>query len=196
MFARNFSFVILLGLLSACPPSRKPTIKKVQQNHMDLPEVRSVKYKDIKFELSSFFSNNYSTSYTLHDEALTKVIYDMNLYFSVEKFSKDEARDLQFLFEDTCSLVQAVHDHYIIKRRESLTDSQASILKEVPESVAYPGYMQVIHETRKDFINSSYFISTLELGEAFYVFQLIGKEEHMGYLYDDFLEILNSVVER
>lgn len=163
---------------------------------MDFPEAKKLKYKDIKFKLSDLFVNDYRTTHTLHDDALTKVIYDMNLYFTVEKFNEEEARDIQFLFEDTCSLLQAVHDHYILRRAESLIKSETSILKEVPNSVAYPGLFQVIHERGNDYIHSSYFIATLELSESFYVFQFIGKEEHMGYLLDDFFELLNSVNEK
>lgn len=196
MFRHILGFILLLGMLSACPPSRKPTLKKVQQNHMDLPEAKRVKYEDIKFKLSDLFVNDYRTTHTLHDDALTKVIYDMNLYFTVEKFSEEEARDIQFLFEDSCSILQAVHDHYILRRAESLGTAETSILKEVPNSVTFPGLFQVIHERGKDYIHSSYFIATLEIAESIYVFQFIGKEEHMGYLLDDFYELLNSVTER
>jgi len=40
---------------------------------------------------------------------------------------------------------------------------------------------------------SSYFIATVDIGGEYYVFQLIGKKDNMGYLYDDFIELLSSI---
>jgi hypothetical protein len=36
-------------------------------------------------------------------------------------------------------------------------------------------------------------MATVHVYDKFYVFQLIGKKENMGYLNDDFLAILNSI---
>ena len=69
-----------------------------------------------------------------------------------------------------------------------------SIKKETPKSVGFPGYIQVVHGgIYDDGMESSYFTATIDVNGTFFVFQLIGKKDNMGYLYDDFLDILSSV---
>ncbi len=100
---------------------------------------------------------------------------------------------IQFAFDDEISPIDAVHDNYILKREASLEDVETGIKKELPNSVKFPGYIQVVEGARSDYGEvSSYFTATLEIGNDYYVFQLIGKEGNMGYLYDDFIDILSS----
>jgi hypothetical protein len=118
----------------------------------------------------------------------------MDLHFSVEHFSPDEAEALVFGFKDEVTKIDAVHDHYCMRRVESLVNPEVSIKKEVPKTVAYPGVTQVIHGgPYNGDLPSSYFMSTVEIDGEYYVFQMIGKKENMGYLYDDFIQILSSI---
>ena len=83
---------------------------------------------------------------------------------------------------------------YLAKRIATLDQPTISIKKVVPERVKYPGYIQVISGSRYQNANpTSYFMATLEVEGTFYVFQLMGKKENMGYLHDDFIDIISSV---
>jgi len=101
---------------------------------------------------------------------------------------------IQYAFDDEISALDAVHDNYILKREASLEDAETGIKKELPETVKFPGFIQVIEGARSDYgTSSTYLTATLEIGGDYYVIQLIGKQENMGYLYDDFIDILSSV---
>lgn len=119
----------------------------------------------------------------------------MNLYFSIERFSEMEAEGIRYRFDnDEISLLDAVHDNYAIKRNASLEEATISIKKSVPESVGFPGVMQTISgENYSGLPANTYFMASLEINDDIYVVQLIGKEENMGYLYDDFIEIISSI---
>lgn len=181
-------------LLTACPgnPS-KSALNQIQDNGMDFPNLRSQRFSVVKFQLSGLFDRDYGVDYTVQDNASGFVIYEMDLHFSVERFESEEIELLQFAFEDEIDPIDAVHDNYILKREASLEDVETGIKKELPNSVKFPGYIQVVEGARSDYAEtSSYFTATLEIGNEYYVFQLIGKEENMGYLYDDFIDILSS----
>lgn len=161
---------------------------------MDFPDLQSQRYSILKYQLSRLFDQDYGVDYTVQDNADGFIIYQMDVHFSIERFENDEVEMIQFAFDDEISAMDAVHDNYILKRQASLEDAETGIKKEVPNSVKFPGYIQVVEGARSDYGEvSSYFTATLEVGSEFYVLQLIGKEENMGYLYDDFIDILSSV---
>ena len=195
---QKIHFILIFSsfwVLTGCPGTTyKSELKKIQENKMDFPDLRKEYYNGFKFKLSRLFSNDYSTDYVIQDNALTKVIYSMDLHFSVEMFASDEAELLVFGFEEEIDPIDAVHDHYIGRRAKSLHEPEVSIKKELPKSVGFPGYTQVIHGGiySTDY-SSSYFTATLKIDGDYYVFQLIGKRENMGYLYDDFMDILSSI---
>lgn len=182
-------------LLTACPGnSYQSALERIQENGMDFPELRSQRYGSVKFQLSGLFSRDYGMDYTLQDNALGFVIYDMDVHFSVERFESDDVDMIQFAFDDEISAIDAVHDNYILKRESSLYDGDTGIKKELPSSVSYPGYIQVIEGATSSYLDElSYFTATLDINGKYHVFQLIGKGENMGYLYDDFIDILSSV---
>lgn len=189
------SLVGAFFLLTACPGSRsKSALGQIQDNGMDFPDLRSQRFSVVRFQISNLFDRDYGVDYTIQDNASGFVIYEMDLHFSVERFESEEIELLQFAFEDEIDPLDAVHDSYILKREASLEDVETGIKKELPKSVKFPGYIQVVEGARSDYAEtSSYLTATLEIGNEFYVFQLIGKEENMGYLYDDFIDILSSV---
>ncbi len=192
------TLISLIGaffLLTACPGSRsKSALGQIQENGMDFPDLKSQRFSVVKFQLSSLFDRDYGVDYTIQNNASGFVIYDMDIHFSVERFESEEIELIQFAFEDEIPPMDAVHDNYVLKREASLEDAETGIKKELPKSVKFPGYIQVIEGARSDYgETSSYLTATLEIGSEYYVFQLIGREENMGYLYDDFIDILSSV---
>jgi len=144
--------------------------------------------------LDEMFVNDYEDNYTLSDNALTKVVYEIDVNFSVEVFNEGEAETVRYGFDAEIGSLDAVHDNYIIQRQKSLYEHSTSIKKELPKSVPFDGSIQVVHGgSYSTNIPSSYFIATVQIDDSYYVFQLIGKKENMGYLYDDFIDLLSSI---
>ena len=55
------------------------------------------------------------------------------------------------------------------------------------------GVFQTVEGGRKYDKKLMYFFATIEKNRNYYVFQLVGKSENMGYLKDDFFTILKSI---
>jgi hypothetical protein len=190
------SLIAAIFLLTACPnrQPRQSALKQLQDNKMDFPDLRSRRYSTINYQLSRLFDYDYSPSYTIQDNATAYVIYDLDVHFSVERFELDEAEMIQYAFDGETTTLDAVHDNYILRRKSSLDNAELGIKKALPKSIQFPGYIQIIEGERKYYDSIlTYMTATIEVGNNFYVFQLIGKEENMGYLYDDFIDILSSV---
>ena len=190
--------IALIGILmltTACPGSSYDSdLKKLQKNGMDFPDLRKEYYNGVNFQLSEMFINDYENSYTLSENSLTKVIYVLDLNFSVEAFNEEDAEVIRYAFDEEIESIDAVHDNYIIKRQKSLYEHSTSIKKELPKSVKYPGYIQVVHGgSFSTEAASTYFTATLKIDDQYFVFQMIGRRDNMGYLYDDFIDILSSV---
>lgn len=160
---------------------------------MDLPDLNRTYYKGISFFISDLFEHDYDDEYTIQSDANTQIIYDLGLRFSVEMFDSDEAETIQYSFDGETDPLNAVHDNYVIKRQQSLYENAVSIKKEFNTS-KFNGLIQVVHgDEYGDLLTTSYFTATLEVEDRYFVFQLIGKRENMGYLYDDFTDLLHSV---
>lgn len=197
---RVFNFAALIAvvfLTTACPDVQSPQqsqLKRIQDNNMNLPELQLTNYEGIEFMLSDFFRKDYDDSYVLTDNAMTRVIEAIDVYFSVELFTNEDAEIIQYSFDEDLSPIDAVHDNYVLKREDSVFEPSVSIKKALPKEVAFDGYIQVVHGANSSYSErSSYFIATVQVGIDYYVFQMIGKEENMGYLHDDFLAIMRSV---
>lgn len=189
-------FLPLVFLLFACPPSRKSDLKQIQANNMDLPHLNYVGYEGIDFALSDLFDNEYTTDFAYSgDDAMCRVIRSLDVYFSVEVFGAMDVVDFsEELNSNSSDELMIVQDFYVGKRVNSLYKPMVSIKKEVPNSVKFPGVIQVVKGNEYEFESpTNYFTSTLKVGNQYYVFQMIGKAENMGYLYDDFIDILSSV---
>lgn len=197
------TFIVFLSaafLFTACPSDQKGAtylsdIERLQNNGMDLPDPQQNMFGSVRYRLSNLFVPAYLNDYVLADEYDVRMNADLNLYFSIERFNLSEAESIRFKFEDSeISLMDAVHDHYAIKRNASLEDATVSIKKPVPEKVAFPGVMQTMSgATYTKAEANTYFFATLDLEDQIVVVQLIGKTENMGFLYDDFLDILASI---
>lgn len=187
--------VAMMWLFTACPGNTyKSDLQQVQENNMNFPDLKKKYYDGISFKLSRLFNKSYATEYTLQDNSDVYEVYDMNVVFSIEKFSSYDAELIAFSFDDKIDLLDAVHDNYLIKRVESLDVAEHSIKKSLPETVKYPGVYQIIHGSTSYYDDqSTYMMATLEINDNYYVVHLIGKKDNMGYLYDDFKDILNSL---
>lgn len=184
-------------LFTACPGvDYEDATDKLFKNKMDLPDPELRYHDGIKYKLSSLFEDSYNTDFVLKDNATTKVIYDLDLNFSVESFTRSEAEAYRFNFSEETDLLNAVHDNYVYARQRSLDSYFASVKKPVSKKVGFKGVYQTIQGTgieEYDDQDLLYLTASVEVGEKFYVFQLIGKTENMGYLKDDFSDILNSI---
>lgn len=161
---------------------------------MDFPKMEQDYYDGIRFKISKLFEEEYNDNFVLSEDALVKTVFGLDLHFSLEKFDPDDADLIRFSFDEELESLDAVHDNYIQKREASLNEYSTSIKKELPATVHYQGYIQVIDGKSNSYgTESSYFTATLKIDSDCYVFQLIGKKENMGYLYDDFIDILASV---
>lgn len=194
------NLILLLGcgvLFTACPGvDYEDAGDKLFKNNMDLPDPEKRYHDGVKFMLSSLFEDSYNTDFVLKDNATTKVIYDLDLNFSVESFTKVEAEAYKFNFSEETDLLNAVHDNYVYARQRSLPSYFTSVKKPVSKKVGFKGVFQTIKGTAVEDYDGAdllYLTATIEVGEKFYVFQLIGKTDNMGYLKDDFEDILNSI---
>lgn len=191
------SLFAVVILTTGCPAaSYESDMKKIQNNNMNFPDLEKQYYNGIAYQLSDLFDDDYDEDYVITDNAETKIVYGIDVNFSVEVFQKQDAELIQYAFDGDIDLFNAVHDNYVLKREASLYQPAISIKKPTPKSVGYPGYIQVISGSQYSYDNeegSSYFTATLDIDGEYYVFQLIGKKANMGYLYDDFINILSSV---
>lgn len=164
---------------------------------MDLPNPIKETHDGITFQLSSLFTYSYNTDFVIQDYATTRVIYDIDVNFSVETFSERDASVIRFAFEDedaNLDDLSTVHKYYIFKRAESVYEPFVSERKRLSEKSGLDGYVQVVEGKSYDYDEPlTYFLASLKVDDKVYVFQLIGKSGNMDYLYDDFLTILNSV---
>lgn len=182
-------------LLTACPDTKyRSALDEIQDNKMDFPDLALQHYDGISYQLSTLFRQSYYDDFVIQTNANVRIINELALFFSVESFSEDEALTAQYEFEEEVSLLDAIHDMYTSKRVNTLFNPTVSIKKTLPESVSFPGYMQVTNGSRDEYGDpTTYFMATVEIDDRFYVFQLIGKKENMGYLHDDFIDILSSI---
>jgi hypothetical protein len=192
-----FVFLSCGVMFSACPGANyENAADKLFKNGMDLPDPQKGYHDGIKYKISSLFEDSYSADFVLKNNATTKVIYDLDLNFSIESFTRAEAEAFKFNFSEETDLLNAVHDNYVYARQRSLDSYFTSIKKPVNKKVGFKGVFQTIKGSGLEEYESEdllYLTATIEVGEKFYVFQLIGKSENMGYLKDDFEDILNSI---
>lgn len=191
----RYPIILSTLILTACPGINYESSKdKLFKNKMDLPNPMNRYYSGIHFKLSELFQLSYNTDYVVKDNAETWIDYELNLHFSTEYFTKSDAKSYKFTFSEKVNDLNAVHDYYVLKRQNSLSKHFTSIKKPVAKSVGFNGLIQSI-EGKNEYSDDRlmYLMATIEVDNKFYVFQLIGKKENMGYLNDDFLDILNSI---
>ena len=190
-----FLGLLCLFILTACPSSEyQPSLKKIRDNKMDFPQLEKRYYHGIHFKLSKLFRADFNPKYVIKNKAFTRRIDDLSVYFSIEAFSDKEAAKYQFGYTDQIDKLNAIQDFYILKRENSLSEPITSIKKNTPKKVGFKGVIQTVEGSiYEDGITSNYLTATLKIDKKYYVFQLISNNENMGYLYDDFIDILISV---
>ena len=79
------AFIGILIVTTGCPGSSyNKNLKDLQKNNMDFPNLRKEYYNGIHFMLGEMFVNDYEDNYTLNDNALTKVVYELDVNFDVK----------------------------------------------------------------------------------------------------------------
>lgn len=159
---------------------------------MDLPDLKSQSYHGIKFKLSDVFVESFRNSFVItRDDAMVREIKEIDVFFSVERFSSEKINNLKTYFDDRASDHDAVHDYYLEQRCEDLDLEERSVKRKL-EDLKYPTYIETVIST-DSYKTLSYFIATMKVDAECYVFQFIGSHDCMGYLYDDFIDLLSSV---
>lgn len=196
MKAVHLSFLIVLTLLlTACPDIRRESAQqKLFKNHMDLPELKRIQYYGVSFQLSKLFEDNYDVEYVIKNDALSKSIYDLGLNFSTEVFNETDAEMFKYSLETETDNLNAVHDYYAAKRQNSMYEHFSSVKKKGPRENGYPSIIQTIEGPGYESGDTiTYMMATVDINKRYFVFQMIGKKGHIGYLYDDFIAIIKSI---
>lgn len=190
-------FIPLVFLLFACPSGgNQNATRLVKANKMDFPDLEKTEFDNVSFKLSKLFENGfYSPNLTIQDKNFERSILQMSIYFSVESFDQNYISSLKFLEGDSLSDLEVMHNYYIKKRASSLNDQLTSVRKTIPKGVGFKGYQQFVEGSSYSSSRTPnmYMIASVEIDNKIFVFQLIGPQKNMGYFYDDFLKILNSI---
>jgi hypothetical protein len=162
---------------------------------MDFPNLEKRNHKGINFQLSALFKDAYDDYFLLKpDGAYNKEIMDMNVRFCIETFTDLDVAAMEFIEGRGKKPLDLAHENYINRRLKSLEERLLSTRKPLPKKIGFNGYIQVIEGgSSLDDKLSTYMIATVEIDKQFHVFQLIGPKDHMGYFYDDFNTILQSI---
>lgn len=194
------SFLIALFLFTACPPVKVKNEGKIrlEKNNMDFDSFENYYFEGVNYKLWDVFKPEFYREYTLSDVSERFSVENLNLYFSIEKFSLEQAQDILFSFNEDIDLVDAVHQNYMNHRIDySYEDIKISSKTAIPDSIGVNGFIQVIEDgeklPRNESYGSTYFIATFKKKNQYYVIQLIGPISNMGYLYDDFIDLVKSV---
>jgi hypothetical protein len=192
-----FLFLVFFTFLaiSSCKSKNYKTSKnELMSKQMDFISFEERFYKGIKFQLPSNFRTKERPKFTLKSNSFAEYMPELNLYFSIERFTQKEGIKIQNEFTENTSMLDAINDQYIYKRQASLYNSYTSVKKEISSNLKYNGCMQVIQgETYDGYDKNCYFTATIQVLDEYYIIQLIGPKNNMGYLYDDFNEIISSV---
>lgn len=194
---KRFFIFIVLGFLLAtpsCTSNYKSDIEKLQDNDMNFPDLAKYQFEDISYLRPELLENSYEETNTISELSESYTSYDLDITFSTELFTASSIDVLQYSSEFDNDDLNTLHDHHIRVRENSLNEFTSSIKKKLPSEIGRQGYVQVIHgNTYDEGEDTSYFVATIEVNGECYVFQLMGIRSNMGYLYDDFLNILSSI---
>lgn len=194
------TLILLLSstvLFTACPPSNssRQTIKKIQNNKMNLPELVKETYGGLTFDISKLFEDYYSTEFCLSSSADCYFIPDIDLYFSIEKVEEKSINAMRFYNDDTTKdPTYSLQKFYGIFRAESLYNGAVSEITPIPASYKIPGYMQTVDGNPSNYSEGQmYFMASFKISGEYFMIQMIGRKENMAYLYDDFQRIIKSI---
>lgn len=193
------NFVLLLScvlILTACPPinSSNEGLKKLKAHNYNFSDFKRFYYKGIYFYLPDYFTQDYNTAYQYKKDGISLSNYGFGVYFSCERFDKNEAKDFLFTLEDSITELEAVHQFYIQQRINSLQNAKISLKHKKDQNSSIKGIYQIVKGSRYEYSNKLvYMIGTVEKKGYYYVFQFISSKEMSAYLFDDFKRILKKL---
>lgn len=186
--------MIIILITLSCSPDGKSDIKKLQENNMNFHELTRFNFNDISYMHPGFMDTDEYSNHAISEEFESYISYGLDLEFCIEHYSQSTIDVIKYTLDEEKDDLNAVHDNHVITRENSLNEYSSSIKKSLPTKIGRRGFVQVIHgNTYGDGEDTSYFIATIEVDGEYYVFQLIGIRANMGYLYDDFINILSSI---
>lgn len=178
--------------------SKEGKIKKLYNNQMDFVDWNPITYENVTFYLPDEFETTFADHFVIepsHSQVFS--IYDLGIYMSVERFAKHQTNEITELFDNEIHPLDAVHEHYIYKREQSLGRDyqvETSLKKKLNNRLKHSGWKQVVHGKRyRNAERMSYFTVTVEIQEEYYVFQWAGEEDKMSYFWDDFNHFITLI---
>ena len=189
-----YSMLVIILIALSCSPEGKSDVKKLQENDMNLHELTRFTFNEISYMHPGFMDLNEYSNHAISENSKSYISYNLDLEFCVEFFSESNVDIIKYTLEEEKNSLNAVHDNHVKIRENSLNEHSTSIKKTLPLKTGRNGFVQVIHgNTYNDGEDTSYFIATVEIDEQYYVFQLIGIRANMGYLHDDFINLISSI---
>lgn len=199
----NFAFVALLALiLFSCEEEKIAELKETKSfqdfkaNHYQFILSDKATFRGIKFKLPATFDKTWRQSVTITSNSLIRYSKVFKMFFTVEEFSEQDTY-LPFVARVPMilDLKNRFHDAYVDQRLKTLDEKGLSIKKAGPKDVHFPMIIQTVRGVDIDWYDEDllYVVATLEVKHKYYVFQWIGSEEKMKFMYDDFIAILKSV---
>ncbi len=200
----RFTFFLLIGLmLLSCEeevttgrPKKTDTFASFKQNNFQFILSKPTTFNHIKFKLPETFNRSWSQSTTITRNSLIRYSKTFKVYFTVESFTEQDIH-LPFMVNQIIDsdLMNAFHDAYVNERLKTLDSKGLSIKKEVTKKGHFPLIFQTVRGTNLAWYDEDllYVTATMKVKNDYYVFQWIGEENKMQFMFDDFFEILNTV---
>ncbi|MDR0802161.1 hypothetical protein [Fluviicola sp.] len=187
-------FFILVGSCVNYDKENKEIREVFKKNHYNFALDKTVKYEGISFRIPKHFKQYYSHNYTIKNSSITLTSSALNIYFSVERFTKaDLHREFVSDFIIKSDLLNTFQNAYVWRRYASLDNGGASIKKELPRNLKQKGVIQTVAGDGPYSSKTYYITATIRVEDNYYVFQWITSKQIMSYTYDDFERILKSV---
>lgn len=180
---------------SSRKPSTTDLVQAFRQNQYDFTDPEKTGYKNITFKLPKIFDVDYNKNYTFRNTAFRRQVYQLGVLFSVERFTENDLHsalfDEEVIGED---LLNGFHDAYVNRRIYSLHNSGQDFKEYLGKRSKFKGIIQTVTgESSPGYSQLYYTIATIQVKKEFYIFQMIGSKEMMGYVTDDFFHILSTV---
>ncbi len=187
-------FTILTFTFSACRLSSPKDPKRLfQKNNFNFTLDQSIRYMDIQFKLSKSFQKNNYLKLPIQKNGKVYYIPQMSLFFSIEKFGEHEIwREKEFVDAEDAKF--AIASYYRRTLQQKYRYGKSSLFREKKINPKDRALIGVFHESVKaNEYSNTHFLGFIEIKEEIYVCQLMGKQENMAYLWDDFKRILKTV---
>lgn len=190
-------FFTLSFFLYACPTPQNEVQKKIEDNKMNLPNLKPFNELGISYNLSDLFAvSSYEiiTIKSSNNSSFTYTTADNSIRFSIEKFSPSEIATLQFSSTpENQPNIDVLHNYYCNAIRKSNNLLVSSEVENLSSKASKKGLLQHLISSNDDNYGNHFIIASIPFKGNYYVFQFIAGKQLMPYLYDDFLKIIKSV---